>query len=98
MGVDSRIGLAAAEAAMQARLRTAAMDGGTTLVAPETVFLAPDTRLGRGVTVHPPVVFCSGVTVDAGFEIRSFCTIEGARIEIGRASCRERVCTYEWLP
>src|SRR3546814_8188800 len=38
MGVDSRMGLAAAEAAMQARLRTAAMGGGTTQVAPAHVF------------------------------------------------------------
>src|SRR3546814_4169924 len=59
------------------------MDGGTTLVAPETVFLAHDTRLGRDVTVHPHVVFGSGVTVDDGVEIRSFCNIEGARIASG---------------
>src|SRR3546814_19356112 len=70
MGVDSRIGLAAAEAAMQARLRTAAMDGGTTLVAPGTVFLGHDTRLGRDVTVHPHVVFGSGVAEDGSTAFR----------------------------
>src|SRR3546814_15380879 len=79
MGVASRICLAAGEAAMQARLRTAAMDGGTTLVAPETVFLAHDTRLGRDGTVHPHVVFGSGVTVDDGVEISSCSHMEGAR-------------------
>src|SRR3546814_10349138 len=59
------------------------MDGGTTLVAPETVFLAHDTRLGRDVTVHPHVVFGSGGTVDDGVEIRSFCNIEGGRMASG---------------
>ncbi len=83
MGVDSRAGLAAAEAAMQSRLRAAAMDGGTTLIAPETVFLCHDTRLGRDVTVHPHVVFGPGVTVADGVEIRSFSHLEGARVATG---------------
>ena len=83
MGVDSRAGLAAAEAAMQARLRAAAMAEGATLVAPETVFLSHDTRLGRDVTVHPHVVFGTGVTVADGAEIRSFSHLEGARVAAG---------------
>jgi len=83
MGVDSRAGLAAAEAAMQARLRAAAMAEGATLVAPETVFLSHDTRLGRDVTVHPHVVFGLGVTVADGAEIRSFSHLEGARVATG---------------
>ncbi|MEQ8816938.1 MAG: bifunctional UDP-N-acetylglucosamine diphosphorylase/glucosamine-1-phosphate N-acetyltransferase GlmU [Thalassobaculum sp.] len=83
MGVDSRAGLAAAEAAMQARLRAAAMDDGVTLVAPETVFLCHDTRLGRDVTVHPHVVFGPGVTVADGVEIRSFSHLEGATVATG---------------
>ena len=41
MGVNDRVQLAAAEALMQERLREAAMRGGATLVAPETVFLSP---------------------------------------------------------
>lgn len=83
MGVDSRAGLAAAEAAMQVRLRAAAMEGGATLVAPETVFLSHDTRLGRDVTVYPHVVFGPGVAVESGVEIRSFSHLEGARVASG---------------
>lgn len=83
MGVDSRHGLADAEAAMQARLRAAAMAGGATLVAPETVFLSHDTRLGRDVTVQPHVVFGPGVSVADDAEIRSFSHLEGASIGTG---------------
>lgn len=83
MGVDSRVGLATAEAAMQARLRVAAMDNGATLTAPETVFLCHDTSLGRDVTVHPHVVFGAGVSVEDGAEIRSFSHLEGARVASG---------------
>ena len=47
--------LAAAEAAMQARLRRRAMIEGATLVAPETVFLSCDTKIGRDVLIEPHV-------------------------------------------
>ena len=49
IGVNTRAELAAAEALMQERLRCRAMEGGATLVAPQTVFLSADTRLGRDV-------------------------------------------------
>ncbi|MCU0987520.1 MAG: NTP transferase domain-containing protein, partial [Acetobacteraceae bacterium] len=63
LGINSRAELAAAEAALQRRLRQAAMAGGATLIAPETVFLAADTVLAPDVTVHPHVVFGPGVRV-----------------------------------
>ena len=47
-GVNSRAELAEAEAAAQAALRAAAMAGGATLTAPETVFLSWDTRARPG--------------------------------------------------
>jgi bifunctional UDP-N-acetylglucosamine pyrophosphorylase/glucosamine-1-phosphate N-acetyltransferase len=83
-GVNDRTQLANAEADLQTRLRLTAMAGGATLVAPETVFLQPDTKLGRDVVVDPNVVFGPGVEVQEGAHIRSFCHIEGARI--GRGS------------
>ncbi len=83
LGVDSRAGLARAEAGMQERLRRAAMTGGATLVAPETVFLSHDTQLARDVTVHPHVVFGPGVAVAEGAEIRSFSHLEGAAVGAG---------------
>ncbi|MEM6743945.1 MAG: bifunctional UDP-N-acetylglucosamine diphosphorylase/glucosamine-1-phosphate N-acetyltransferase GlmU [Pseudomonadota bacterium] len=83
LGVNSRAELAAAEAAFQARARDEAMAGGATLVAPETVFFALDTRLGRDVAIAPNVVFGPGAIVQDGAEIRAFSHIEGALIAKG---------------
>jgi len=80
LGVNTRAELAGAEAVFQARARAAAMAGGATLVAPETVFLAADTALGRDVTVEPHVVFGPGVMVEAGARIRAFSHLEGCHI------------------
>jgi bifunctional UDP-N-acetylglucosamine pyrophosphorylase/glucosamine-1-phosphate N-acetyltransferase len=83
LGVNTRVDLAAAEAAMQRRLRFAAMRGGATLVDPDTVWLAADTRLGQDVTIGPSVVFGPGVTVADGVAIGAFCHLEGVAIERG---------------
>ncbi len=83
LGVDSRADLARAEALMQARLRTAALEAGVTLVAPETVFFSHDTVIGRDTVVHPNVTFGPGVAIGAGVEIKSFCHLEQARVADG---------------
>ncbi|HKS89486.1 MAG TPA: bifunctional UDP-N-acetylglucosamine diphosphorylase/glucosamine-1-phosphate N-acetyltransferase GlmU [Stellaceae bacterium] len=83
LGVNTRAELAAAEALMQVRLRRRAIESGATLVAPDTVFLAADTRLGRDVVVEPNVVFGPGVTIADNARIRSFSHIEGATIGEG---------------
>ena len=82
LGVNSRRDLARIEACFQVRLREAAMAGGATLVAPETVFLCHDTRIGRDVVIEPNVTFGPKVTVADGVVIRSFCHIEGAEIAV----------------
>ena len=82
-GINSRAELAAAEAVVQQRLRTAAMEGGATLIAPETVFLTADTVLGPDTTVGPHVVFGPGVTVDGPADIRAFSHLEGCHIGAG---------------
>jgi bifunctional UDP-N-acetylglucosamine pyrophosphorylase/glucosamine-1-phosphate N-acetyltransferase len=56
------------------------MREGATLIAPETVFLRHDTRLGRDVIVEPHVVFGDGVTVADGAVIHAFSHLEGATI------------------
>lgn len=83
VGVNSRVQLAEAEAIFQHRLRRAAMEAGATLIAPETVFLSADTRLGRDVLVEPHVVFGVGVTVADNVVIHSFSHLEGAVLASG---------------
>jgi bifunctional UDP-N-acetylglucosamine pyrophosphorylase/glucosamine-1-phosphate N-acetyltransferase len=80
LGVNSRGELAAAEKALQQRLRTAALDAGVTMIDPDTVWLSADTRLANDVTIYPNVRIGTGVSIDSGTEIKSFCDIEGARI------------------
>ncbi|MBO9517004.1 MAG: bifunctional UDP-N-acetylglucosamine diphosphorylase/glucosamine-1-phosphate N-acetyltransferase GlmU [Porphyrobacter sp.] len=82
-GINSRGELAEAEARWQAKRRVAAMADGVTLIAPETVFFAWDTKLGRDVTIEPNVVFAPGVTVADGVVIHAFSHLEGATLESG---------------
>ena len=83
MGVNDRVQLARAEAAMQGRLRRQAMLAGATLIAPETVFLSMDTKIGRDVVIEPDVVFGPGVTIDDGAVIHAFSHLEGAQVASG---------------
>ena len=84
-GVNDRVQLAVAEAAIQQRLRRAAQLGGATLIAPETVFLSSDTVLGRDVLVEPHVIFGPKVTVGDRCIIHAFSHLEGAMLEDGVA-------------
>ncbi|VXC78989.1 bifunctional UDP-N-acetylglucosamine diphosphorylase/glucosamine-1-phosphate N-acetyltransferase GlmU [Sphingomonas sp. 8AM] len=79
-GVNSRGELAAVEAMWQQTRRAQAMADGVTLIAPETVWFAHDTVLGRDVTIEPNVVFGPGVSVADGATIRAFSHLEGAMV------------------
>ena len=83
MGVNSRAELAVAEAAMQQRLRSRALDSGVGMTAPDTVFLSFDTVLEPDAQIGPYVVFGPGVTVKSGAEIRAFSHLEGAVVARG---------------
>jgi bifunctional UDP-N-acetylglucosamine pyrophosphorylase/glucosamine-1-phosphate N-acetyltransferase len=82
-GINSRAELAAAEARWQAARRVRAMDEGATLLAPETVFFAYDTKLGRDVTIEPNVFFGPGVIIADNVLIRANSHLEGARLASG---------------
>ena len=79
-GVNSRAELAHLELEWQRRRREQVLDEGATLIDPESVWFAYDTKLGRDVTVEPHVVFGPGVEVADGATIKAFSHIEGAII------------------
>lgn len=82
-GINSRGELAAMEGEWQARRRVRAMADGASLIAPDTVWFAWDTELGRDVTIEPNVFFGPGVTVADKVRIRANSHIEGATIGTG---------------
>jgi bifunctional UDP-N-acetylglucosamine pyrophosphorylase/glucosamine-1-phosphate N-acetyltransferase len=79
-GVNSRAELAHLELEWQRRRREQALQEGATLIDPESVWFAYDTKLGRDVTVEPHVVFGPGVEIADGATIKAFSHIEGASI------------------
>jgi bifunctional UDP-N-acetylglucosamine pyrophosphorylase/glucosamine-1-phosphate N-acetyltransferase len=83
LGINSRAELAGAEQVWQAARRVRAMAEGATLIAPDTVWFAHDTAIGRDVTIEPNVVFGPGVTVADQVTIHAFSHIEGAQIASG---------------
>ena len=83
MGINTRTELADAEAAFQSRARAEALDNGVTLTAPETVFFALDTHIGRDAIIGPNVLFGPGVTIESGAEIKGFCHLEGCHVSRG---------------
>lgn len=83
LGVNNRVQLAQCEAIFQRRAREAAMLGGATLIAPETVFFSYDTQLGSDVLVEPNVVFGPGVIVENDVTVRAFSHFEGAHVKSG---------------
>jgi bifunctional UDP-N-acetylglucosamine pyrophosphorylase / glucosamine-1-phosphate N-acetyltransferase len=82
-GVNSRAELAVVEAGWQARRRAQAMADGATLIAPETVWLSFDTKIGRDVVVEPNIFFGPGVTIADKVTIHAFSHIEGAAVAAG---------------
>ncbi len=82
-GVNTRAQLAEAEAVLQERLRRAAMDGGATLIDPQSVTFSHDTVTGQDVLIEPNVFFGPGTVIGDGVTIKAFSHIEGAIIESG---------------
>ena len=82
-GVNSRAELAGVEGEWQRRRRAEVMASGVTLIAPETVWFAHDTVVGRDAVIEPNVFFGPGVTVADKVVIHGFSHIEGATIGQG---------------
>ncbi len=83
LGVNTRAQLSDAEREFQSRARAEALENGVTLTAPETVFFALDTHIGRDAIIGPHVLFGPGVTIESGAEIKGFCHLEGCHVSRG---------------
>lgn len=83
MGINSKVELANAETYFQTRKRIEMMLNGVTLIAPETVWFATDTVVGRDTIIEQNVIFGPEATVESHALIKSFSHIEGAHISKG---------------
>jgi len=80
LGINTRAELARAETLFQTRKRAEALENGVTLIAPDTVFFAFDTVIGRDAVIEPNVVFGPDVTIESGATIRAFSHLEGCHV------------------
>ncbi|MEQ8296600.1 MAG: bifunctional UDP-N-acetylglucosamine diphosphorylase/glucosamine-1-phosphate N-acetyltransferase GlmU [Nitratireductor sp.] len=83
LGINNRAELAEAEAIWQTRRRRRMLLDGVSMTAPETVFFAHDTVIGRDTAIEPHVVFGPGVQIGERVRVRGFSHIEGATIADG---------------
>jgi bifunctional UDP-N-acetylglucosamine pyrophosphorylase/glucosamine-1-phosphate N-acetyltransferase len=83
LGVNSRVDLAAAESAFQARARRTAMESGVTLLDPATTYFSFDTRIEPDVVIEPNVFFAPGVSVARGARINAFSHLESCEVGDG---------------
>ena len=66
---------------LQEELRHQAINKGTNLISPETIFLSKDTKIGKKVTIEPYVVIGSKVKIGNNVTIKSFSHLENCKIE-----------------
>ncbi|MEF9972887.1 MAG: NTP transferase domain-containing protein [Clostridia bacterium] len=74
LGVNDRVQLAQAEAAMRQRINTRHMRRGVTLIDPTRIAIQPDVTIGSDVTIYPDTTLEHGTTID------SDCVIFASRI------------------
>ena len=81
MNSKNKKNFAVQEKQKQKKIRNKFMTKGVTLVAPDTVFLSANTKIGKNVIINPYVVIGSNVKIGNNVEILSFTHIESAKIE-----------------
>ena len=81
MNSKNKKNIALQEKQKQDKIRNKFMINGVTLVAPDTIFLSANTKIGKNVVINPYVVIGSNVKIGNNVEILSFTHIESAKIE-----------------
>ena len=65
----------------QIKLREKFIKKGVKMIAPETVFLSENTKIGKNVIIDPYVVILDNVHIGDNVKIFSFSHLEGVKIE-----------------
>lgn len=82
-GANTREQLAEMERLFQQRKRAELMAQGVGMVAPETVFVSYDTKIGCDTMIEPHVIMGLGVTIADHVVIKGFSHLEGVTIDEG---------------
>jgi len=82
-GINTRVELAAAAAALRDRINDAHMLAGVTIVDPQTTWIEPSVELAPDTTIHPFSVLRGETTVATGAEIQSHVVAVDTRIGPG---------------
>jgi bifunctional UDP-N-acetylglucosamine pyrophosphorylase/glucosamine-1-phosphate N-acetyltransferase len=80
MGVNTRVELAAAAAALRDRINAEHMLAGVTIVDPSTTWIEAEVDLGQDVTIHPFTFIARGTRVEAGAQIGPFCYLRAGTV------------------
>ena len=81
MNLKNKKNFALQEKQKQNSIRNKFMANGVTLVAPDTIFLSSNTKIGKNVVINPYVVIGTNVKIGNNVEILSFTHIEGTKIQ-----------------
>ena len=65
----------------QDKLRNKFLKSGVKMIGPETIFFSTDTKIGKGVTIEPYVVFGKNVKIGNDVIIKSFSHLESCIVE-----------------
>jgi bifunctional UDP-N-acetylglucosamine pyrophosphorylase / glucosamine-1-phosphate N-acetyltransferase len=80
MGVNTRVELAAAAAALRDRINDEHMLAGVTIVDPSTTWIEAGVELAEDVTIHPFTFISRNTRVEAGAQIGPFCYLRAGTV------------------
>ncbi len=91
LGVNSRLELAAAERELQLRHNHILMAAGVSMIAPETIRIAPTVQIAADTTLEPSCHILGKTTIEGGCHIEQGCVINNCtlkgNVRIGANSC-----------
>jgi bifunctional UDP-N-acetylglucosamine pyrophosphorylase/glucosamine-1-phosphate N-acetyltransferase len=91
LGVNDRVELAAAQAAMNERLCNAHMRNGVTIVDPATTYLEPDVTIGADAIIAPNTAIGGGTTIGERARIGPNTRLVNAQVAADVAICESVV-------